>query len=97
MYANPDRNLYDIFGMISNLRVTTKGEEKRSYLKRNLLSTTLWSIWVRQPCLYELTLQAVTFPRSVALLRVHHVLESKETFRSSEETLFSVPACVFSP
>ncbi|KAI0245750.1 hypothetical protein BJV78DRAFT_1260510 [Lactifluus subvellereus] len=45
IYANPDRTLYDILGMISNLQVTPKGEEKRSYLKRNLLSTTLRSIW----------------------------------------------------
>ncbi|KAN0107714.1 AhpC/TSA antioxidant enzyme domain containing protein [Russula decolorans] len=45
IYANPDRKLYDNLGLISNLQVTTKGEEKRSYLKRGLLNNTLWSIW----------------------------------------------------
>jgi hypothetical protein len=48
IYANPDRKLYDNLGLISNLQVTTKGEEKRSYLKRGLLNNTLWSIWVRR-------------------------------------------------
>ncbi|KAF8486666.1 AhpC/TSA antioxidant enzyme-domain-containing protein [Russula emetica] len=45
IYANPDRKLYDNLGMISNLQLTTKGEEKRSYLKRSFLNNTLWSIW----------------------------------------------------
>jgi len=45
IYANPDGKLYDALGMISNLRTTPRGEEKRSYLKRGLLGTTLWSIW----------------------------------------------------
>jgi hypothetical protein len=47
IYANPDRKLYDNLGMISNLQLTTGGEEKRSYLKRGFLNNTLWSIWVR--------------------------------------------------
>jgi hypothetical protein len=47
IYANPDRKLYDNLGMISSLQLTTKGEEKRSYLKRGFLNNTLWSIWVR--------------------------------------------------
>jgi len=52
IYANPDRKLYDALGMISNLQTTPKGEEKRSYLRRGILGTTLWSIWrgpVRSP------------------------------------------------
>ena len=48
IYANPDRKLYDNLGMIANLQSTTKGEEKRSYLKRGFLYNTLWSIWVRR-------------------------------------------------
>lgn len=48
IYANPDRKLYDNLGMISNLQLTPKGEEKRSYLKRGFLNNTLWSIWVRR-------------------------------------------------
>ncbi|KAI0278149.1 hypothetical protein BGY98DRAFT_917368 [Russula aff. rugulosa BPL654] len=45
IYANPDRKLYDNLGLISNLQMTPKGEEKRSYLKRSFLNNTLWSIW----------------------------------------------------
>ncbi|KAH9973377.1 AhpC/TSA antioxidant enzyme-domain-containing protein [Lactifluus volemus] len=45
IYANPDRKLYDVLGMVSNLQATPKGEEKRSYLKRGLLGNVLWSIW----------------------------------------------------
>jgi hypothetical protein len=48
IYANPDRKLYDNLGMISNLQTASKGEEKRSYLKRGFLNNTLWSIWVRR-------------------------------------------------
>lgn len=48
IYANPDRKLYDNLGMISNLQSTTKDEEKRSYLKRGFLNSTLRSIWVRR-------------------------------------------------
>ncbi|KAI0275467.1 AhpC/TSA antioxidant enzyme-domain-containing protein [Gloeopeniophorella convolvens] len=44
IYANPDRKLYDTLGMISNLKSTPGGEEKRSYIKRGLLSITLYSI-----------------------------------------------------
>ena len=47
IYANPDRKLYDNLGMIPNLQLTTKGEEKRSYLKRGFLNNSLRSIWVR--------------------------------------------------
>lgn len=47
IYANPDRKLYDNLGMISNLEMTSKSEEKRSYLKRGFLNNTLWSIYVR--------------------------------------------------
>ncbi len=47
VYANPDRKLYDTLGMVSNLQLTPKGEEKRSYLKRSFLNNTIWSIWVR--------------------------------------------------
>ena len=49
IYANPDRKLYDALGMVSNLQTTPKGETKRSYLRRSLLMTTFWSIWVRDP------------------------------------------------
>ncbi|KAH9028436.1 hypothetical protein EDB83DRAFT_2422495 [Lactarius deliciosus] len=45
LYANPDRKLYDTLGLVSNLQTTPKGEERRSYLTRSLLSGTLWSIW----------------------------------------------------
>ncbi|KAH9984087.1 hypothetical protein BJV74DRAFT_591176 [Russula compacta] len=45
IYANPDMKLYNTLGMISNLQTTPKGKEKPSYLKRGLLSGTLWSIW----------------------------------------------------
>jgi hypothetical protein len=48
IYANPDRKLYDNLGLISNLQMTPKDEEKRSYLKRSFLNNTLWSIWVRR-------------------------------------------------
>ena len=53
MYANPDRKLYDTLGLVSNLQTTPKGEERRSYLTRSLLSGTLNSIWVRR--IYYLT------------------------------------------
>ena len=53
VYANPDRKLYDALGMVSNLHTTPKGEEKRSYLKRSLLSTTLLSIWVLYPLVMQ--------------------------------------------
>lgn len=45
LYANPDRKLYETLGLVSNLQTTPKGEERRSYLTRSLLSGTLWSIW----------------------------------------------------
>jgi len=45
IYANPDRKLYDTLGLVSNLQATPKGEERRSYLTRSLLSGTLSSIW----------------------------------------------------
>jgi hypothetical protein len=35
--------------MISNLQTTPKGQERRSYLKRSLLGSTLLNIWVRHP------------------------------------------------
>ncbi|KAF8263793.1 AhpC/TSA antioxidant enzyme-domain-containing protein [Lactarius quietus] len=44
-YANPDRKLYDTLGLVSNLHATPKGEVRRSYLTRSLLSGTLRSIW----------------------------------------------------
>ena len=47
VYANPDRKLYDTLDLVSNLQRTAKGEERRSYLTRSLLSNTLRSIWVR--------------------------------------------------
>jgi hypothetical protein len=89
IYANPDRKLYDNLGMISNLELTTKGEEKRSYLKRGFLNNTLWSIYVRHLPAAWLSHFSSTFRlRSAALLRIRRTLESKEKSRSSVGTLF---------
>ncbi|KAJ3574268.1 hypothetical protein NP233_g1869 [Leucocoprinus birnbaumii] len=46
MYADPSRNLYHALGMdIEKLATTPAGEAKRSYIRTNLLSVTLSSIW----------------------------------------------------
>ena len=48
IYADPTRQLYRTLGMtIETFRVTPAGVEQKSYLHRNRLSNTLYSIWVR--------------------------------------------------
>ncbi|KAH9945811.1 AhpC/TSA antioxidant enzyme-domain-containing protein [Epithele typhae] len=45
IYANPGRELYQIFEFMSGLKMTPSGQEKRSYLGRGVLSNVIHSIW----------------------------------------------------
>ncbi|KAI0726835.1 AhpC/TSA antioxidant enzyme-domain-containing protein [Fomitopsis betulina] len=44
VYANPSRSLYKALGLVENLQKTPAGQNKRSYLKKGLLSNIFQSI-----------------------------------------------------
>lgn len=46
VYANPSRSLYKALGLVENLQKTPAGQNKRSYLKKGLLSNIFQSIMV---------------------------------------------------